>query len=34
MLSRLNGAIETEVPITNYGIAISIIHGIFEMGDK
>jgi hypothetical protein len=30
MLSRLNKAVETGVPITNYGIAISVIHGIIE----
>jgi [FeFe] hydrogenase H-cluster maturation GTPase HydF len=30
MLSRLNKAVETGVPITNYGIAISVIHGVIE----
>jgi [FeFe] hydrogenase H-cluster maturation GTPase HydF len=30
MLSRLNKAVEIGVPITNYGIAISVFHGIIE----
>lgn len=30
MLSRLNKAVETGVPITNYGIAISVIHDVIE----
>ncbi|MDR3256552.1 MAG: [FeFe] hydrogenase H-cluster maturation GTPase HydF [Endomicrobium sp.] len=30
MLARLNKAVEAEVPITNYGIAISVFHGVIE----
>ena len=30
MLSRLNKAVEAGVPITNYGIAISVLHGVIE----
>ncbi len=30
MLSRLNKTVETGVPITNYGIAISVIYGVIE----
>jgi hypothetical protein len=30
MLARLNKAVEKGVPITNYGIAISVMHGVIE----
>jgi len=30
MLSRLNKAVESKVPITNYGIAISVFQGVIE----
>jgi len=30
MLSRLNKTIELKMPITNYGIAISVFHGVIE----
>jgi len=30
MLSRLNRAVDAGVPITNYGIAISVFHNVIE----